>query len=618
MRQLAAHRRPVARFPLTAKLYPLITKQRGKNRPRPQFVSEGLIDNVLERVSPYLRRNQPLDILDLWPGVGLMSSKVNELLQPRRHVLVEPDSHFKNFLEPLIQRNSCYKLVDEPGIYGKYDWSDFFAAHLPEQGRGNRESSDIIPKNDSLLILANLPAAKSGMDHFKPSRWFLNYMNNCLKQKNVNLYGAVRVLATMPSSEVTDMLPRSTMQRTRTGVFAETIGLHNIEIASPAEEERSHQWRGWGELNKIRERVAERAAANNIITPPTREFPPLKVVPHVPYRTSRVERPYQPRVLTQMHRKQLMEIAEADKLGLDSCSDTTDPQAKAKIRKRSIAWSKLARDNSASYFRQQLADVILELDQVGWAFARAAADPKESVESLKALEDRMVSLKTSYTTLQSSLHHTMLEKHQHTIDDTRLGRLSNHFADTGPAHDQRPFEPLYIHPDETYPREDGRGVIYFEPDSNPPVLKKTFDLPSTIVQPVLDRYFAMLAVVGTRGTMPVAEFLEILFPNESINSHVRDIPSLANFAERRLKPGCGPVSLPEGSTSDPAFTYQDNVDYDLSGVRLRTLSAATLLDIATKYEKLPEKLGIVSFSRVLGGTMTQAQLGDELLTMRLR
>ncbi|KAJ6178833.1 hypothetical protein N7519_009294 [Penicillium mononematosum] len=610
-------RKPVARFPLTTKLYPLISKQRGKNKPRTQYVSEGLIDNVLERVSPYLRRNQPLDILDLWPGGGLMSSKVNELLQPRRHVLVEPDPRFNNFLQPLAQSNPCYKLVDEP-IYGKFDWSYFFATHLPEQGRGNRECSAIIPKNDSLLILANLPAAKSGMDHFKPSRWFLNYMKSCLKQKDVNLYGAVRVLATMPSSEVSDMLPRSTGERTRTGVFAETIGLHNIEIASPAEEERSHQWRGWDDLNKIRERVAERAAANNIITPPTREFPPLEVVPHIPYRTSRVERPYQPRVLSQMHKKQLMDIAAADKLGLDSCTDTADPKVKAIIRKRSLAWSKLARDNSASYFRQQLADVILEQDQVGWTFARAAADPKESVESLKALEDRMVSLKSSYATLKSSIHHTMLEKHQHTIDDARLGRLANHFVDAGLTHDQRPFEPLYIHPDETYPREDGRAVIYFEPDSNPPVLKKTLDLPGAMVQLVLDRYFSMLAVVGTRGTMPVAEFLKTLFPAESINSHVRDIPSLASFAERRLKPGRGPMPLPEGSTSDPAFTYQDNVDYDLSGVRLRISSAATLLDVAIKYEKLPEKLDIISFSRALGGTMTQAQLGEELLNKRLR
>lgn len=636
MPKIATARTPLARFPLTKKLHPLISRQVGKNRARTQYVSEGLIgksrdpnlimatnllldpaDNVLERVSPYLRRNQPLDILDLWPGGGLISSKVNELLQPRRHVLVEPDPRFNDFLQPLAQSNPCYKLVDEP-IYGKFDWSYFFATHLPEQGRGNRENSAIIPKNDSLLILANLPAARSGMDHFKPSRWFLNYMKNCLKQKDVNLYGAVRVLATMPSSEVSDMLPRSAMERTRTGVFAETIGLHNIEVASPAEEERSHQWRGWNDLNKTRERVAETAAANNIITPPTRELPPLEVVPHVPYRTSRVERPYQPRVLTQMHKKQLMDIAEADKLGLDSCSDTTDPKAKAIIRKRALAWTKLARDNSATYFRQQLVDVILEQDQVGWTFARAAADPEESVESLKAIEDRMVSLKSSYATLKSSIHHTMLEKHQHAIDDVRLGRLANHFVDVGLTHEQRPYEPLYIHPDETYPRGDGRAVIYFEPDSNPPSLKKTFDLPSTTVQLVLDRYLAMLAVVGTRGTMPVAEFLKTLFPTESINSHVRDIPSLASFAERRLKPGRGPMPLPEGSTSDPAFTYQDNVDYDLSDVRLRTLSAATLLDIAVKYEKLPEKLGIIAFSRALGGTMTQAQIGEELLNMRLR
>ncbi|CAG8909930.1 unnamed protein product [Penicillium egyptiacum] len=576
-----------------------------------------LADNVLERVSPYLRRNQPLDILDLWPGGGLMSSKVNELLRPRRHVLVEPNPYFYKFLQPLAQSNPCYKLVHEP-IYGKFDWSGFFAAHLPEQGPGNRESSAIIPKNDTLLILANLPDAKSTMDHFTPSRWFLNYMNSCLKQNDVNLYGAVRVLATMPFSEVSDMLPRSTTERTRTGVFAETIGLHNMEIASPAEEERSRQWQGWDDLNKIRERVAERAAANNIITPATRELPPLELVPQVT-RGTRLEQPYQPRVSTHMHKKLLVDIAEADKLGIDSCYDTTDPKAKAIIRKRSLAYTKLARDNLANHFRQKLADITIELDEVGRTFARAAADPKESVESLKALEDRMVSLKSSYTTLHSSIHFTLLErKHQHTIDDTRLARLSSHLVDAGLVHHRRPFEPLYIHFDETYPREDGRGTIYFEPDSNPPVLKKVFDLPSTMVQLVLDRYFAVLGIVGFRGTMSVTEFLGIIFPSETVNSHVRDIPSLATFAERRLKPGCGPMPLPDGSTSDPAFTYQDNVDYDLSGVRLRTLSAATLLDIAIKYENLPEKLSVVSFSRALGGSMTQAQIGEDLSNLKIR
>lgn len=569
-------------------------------------------DNVLERVSPYLRRNPPVDILDLWPGCGLWSSKVNELLQPRRHVLVEPSIHFHSLLTPLAQTKPCYTLVQEH-IYGKFDWSGFFATHLPEQGPGNRESSGIIPKNDTLLILANLPDATSTMDHFKPSRWFLNFMNSCLKQTDVNFYGAVRVLATMPSNEVSGMLPRAANERTRTGVFAETLGLHNIELASPAEPERSHQWRGWDHLNENRKLVAERAAANNIITPPTRELPPVKLVPQIAHR-GRNDLPYEPRLYTQVHEKLFADIAEGDKLGVDSAFKTTDPKAKAILRKRSIALTHLVRDNSTTHFRQKLANTILELDEVSRTFARAAADPKESVESLKALEDRMISLKLSYTTLRSSLHFVQLERHEHVIDDLRLARLSNNIDDGSLVHDRRPFEPLYIHPDEIYPRGSGRGAIYFETDPNPPVLKKVFDLPNSMVQPVLDRYFALLAFVGFRSKMPVAELLETVFPLETINSHVRDIPSLANFAERRLKPGCGPLPLPEGSTLDPAFAFQENVDYDLSGVRLRTLSAQTLLDIAIKYEMLPEKLSIIVFSRVLGGTMTQAQLGEVVNT----
>ncbi|CAI7577559.1 unnamed protein product [Penicillium glandicola] len=604
-------RLPLPQFPLTTKLYPIITKQRGKLKPRHQYVSEELIDNVLERVSPYLRRNPPVDILDLWPGAGLLSSKVNDFLQPRRHVLVEPNHSFDDLLIPLAQSRPCYNLVHEQ-IYGKFDWSDLFATQLPEQGPGNRNNTGTIPKNDTLLILANLPDAVSSVDHFRPRGWCLNFMHSCLKQTALNMYGAVRILATMPFSEVSSMLPRSVTDRARTGLFAETIGLHTIELAKPADPERTHQWQGWNDVNNNIKRVAERAAAHGIITPPTRELPPLRVVPQTAHR-GRKDFPYQPRVFTDLHKNIFANIAAGDALGIDSARSTSDPKAKEIIRKRSLAYSTLCRDNSASYFRQKLANVVVELDEVGWAFARAAADPKESVETLKALEDRMVSLKSSFTTLFSSQHFVMFALYEHTIDDGRLTRISNNFDDADLVHIRRPFEPLYIHPEEIYPRESGRGLIYFEPDPNPPALKKIFDLPRSMVQDVLDRYFALLAVVGFRGRMPVAEFLETLFPLEAINDHVRDIPSLATFAERRLKPGYGPMPLPDGSTSDPAFTYQENVDYDLSGVRLRTLSVQALVDIAIKYEKFPEKLTIVGLSRALGGAMTQAQSGEEPL-----
>ncbi|KGO75350.1 hypothetical protein PITC_002040 [Penicillium italicum] len=615
MTRIIAPRRPLAKFPLTEKLYPVVARQRGSVQVRPQFVSEELLDNVLERVSPYLRRNPPVDILDLWPGCGLWSSKVNDLLQPRRHVLVEPNIHYHGFLTPLVQAKPCYKLVREH-IYRTFDWSHFFATHLPEQSPENRESSGILPKNDTLLILANIPDAASATDHFRPSRWFLNFLDNCLKKNGVNLYGAVRVIATIPSNEMSLMLPRAAYERTRTGVFAETIGLHNIELASPAEPESSHQWRDWDHLQDNKKLVAERAAVNNIITPHTRDLPPVKLVPQIAHR-GRSDLAYEPRVCTPFHEKLFVDIVAGEKLGINSALETTDPKAKALLRKRSLALTRLVRDNAVAHYRKKLSNTILELDEVGRTFARAAANPKESIEGLKALEDRMISLKSSCTTLRLNTHFALLEKHEHAIDDLRLTRISKDIDDGSLVHDRRPFEPLYIHPDETYPRESERGIIYFEANPNPPILKKVFDLPAPMVQPVLDRYFALLAIVDFRGPMSVGEFLETAFPLETINRHVRDIPSLTHFAERRLKAGCGPMPLPDGSTLDPAFAYQENVDYDLSGVRVRTLSAQTLLDIAIKYEKLPEKLSIINFSRVLGGALTQAQLG-EAAVMKMR
>ncbi|KAJ5372543.1 Ribosomal RNA adenine methylase transferase [Penicillium concentricum] len=609
-------RTPLARFPMTGKLYPILIKHRGRVKARPQLVSEDLLDNVVERVSPYLLRNQPVDILDLWPGSGLLSSRVNNLVQPRRHILVEPNPNFNPLLTSVIGEKPCYKIVKER-IYGKFDWSDFFAEHLPEQGPENRDSSGVIPKNDTLLVLANLPEAVSSIDHFKPSRWFLNFMNSCLKQSELNMYGAVRVLATLPFSEVSGMLPRSVMDRTRTGVFAETIGLHNIELASSAENERSVQWRGFNTLKDNRKRVAERAAAHGIITPPTRELPALEAVPQVAHR-GRKESPHQVRLRTPLHKNIFAAIAAAEKLGIKSALDTTDPKAKDICRKRGIALTHLARDNTAHYYRQRLVDIVLEIDEVSRTFARAAADPKETVEGLKALEDQMTALKSSFTTLFAGVHFTVLEKYEHTTDDARLTTISTNFDDAVLTHDRRPFEPLYIHPDEIYPRETPLGVIYFEADPNQPILKKVFDLPRETAQEVLERYFALLGCVGFRGKMSVTELLETLFPLVAINDHVRDIPSLATYARRSLKAGYGPMPLPDGSTSDPAFTYQENVDYDLSDVRLRTLSANTLLDIAIKYENLPEKLGIIPFSRALGAALTQAQLGEEIIKPKMR
>lgn len=86
--------------------------------------------DVLQRVSPYLSKTSPIDILDLWPNAGVLSSTIHNYLRPRRHLLVEPElPSFEPWLQQLVDSDPSYKLISEE-IYTRRDWSDVFEEHL--------------------------------------------------------------------------------------------------------------------------------------------------------------------------------------------------------------------------------------------------------------------------------------------------------------------------------------------------------------------------------------------------------------------------------------------------------------------------------------------------------
>jgi transcription factor 1 len=74
------------------------------------------------------------------------------------------------------------------------------------------------------------------------------------------------------------------------------------------------------------------------------------------------------------------------------------------------------------------------------------------------------------------------------------------------------------------------------------------------------------------------------------------------------------MALPDPS-ADPAFSYQANLDYDLSGVRVRSLSTDTLLEIMVEFEKSSPGTSILQFNRMLGGTLTSFQSGIQTIKL---
>ena len=580
----------------------------------------GFTDQIVQRVAPYLRQNPPVDILDLWPGSGFWSSKINDYLRPRRHVLVEPDLDiWGDFLHPLAESKPCYKLLPmeiypSAGLHKtKVDWGAVIKENFPEQSLPSQSSAGL-PRNDTLLVLANPPQAASGKDHMTPGRWSIKFLETCLQKHDLHSYGSVRIIAQLPHTEITTVLPRAIAERKRSGLLTETLALHCVELARPEMPEPQYTWRDYNETVKNRDRVMERAAAQGIVTPPDRQLPPLECVPPTPERApGRASRrkdtqPYTHRRLLESHKSLLDDIAKGDLiLGERPDKKKGNP---AKLKARNAAITTFDRENTGAYYRLKFANRQLEIDELTRKFARAAADVNETPERLKGLEGDIESLQSIQNAEISEIHFVKKRYHDRVIDDARNVALSNNFDSSILLWERRPFEPLFIPPPNVYPHDYPRGIVYFEAQPNPPVVQKISEMPNVDTTEFLARFQALSAPFHPSVSMSVSELLSILLPGRSINEIVQAIPSLTAFADRRLKPGCGPMALPDPS-ADPAFSYQANLDYDLSGVRVRSLSTTTLLEIMVEFEKSSPRTSTLQFNRMLGGTLTSFQSGIE-------
>lgn len=597
---------PIPRFPLTDALHKCFPKSSKKqSHIRSDLVSEKLCDDILSRLSPFLLRKPAVDILDLWPGAGLWSSKVNQLLNPRRHVLIEPElATYKPLLQPLAESRSCYKLLSM-NIQGFNDWESLLAAHFPEQGPSNRDDSGLLPKNDTLLILANPSSNFSKRDHYTPARWCSTFLEACMRQTGFHTYGSVRLIASLPVSDAQQVIPRTIIERKRPALLTENVALHAFEVAAPKDPSVWVNIKGWKFAADIASRVAQRAAEQNISTPPGREVPPLAMAPESPYQ-GKIPVPYEPRVFTQLHEKLDKKIKASNKLG------KADP-----VRMRAL--TQLNKDNRDIQVRRELADKLYEIDELTKSLSRSAADPNMDSTALKPILDQIETSRSVVAQIKSDTHYGVIKELNSVFDNRRAALSTGSFDDAVLLWDRRPFEPLFIEPEETYPREYDRSIIYFEPDPNPIPLRKIQQLGPSQRNDPFRLFEAYSLTLHTRNQMTVPEFLEIIFPGRSTDDILKAIPSLAAMANKAPKPDFDnlpktlhgpPDAANSGKNLDPATCYQENLDYDLSDVRARTLTCSILWDIFVEYQKGDTDLSAVQLSRALGATLTSFRSGE--------
>lgn len=562
--------------------------------------------DILRRLSPYLKRKHPVDIIDLWPGAGLLSSKINDLLKPRRHVLLEPNVEgFGSILKPLAASKANYELLSiDPHTLD--DWNDLMSKHLPEQGPSSCDTSGALAKNNTLLFLANPPPPVSKRDHYTPARWWSVMLEMCMYQAGIHNYGSVRMLATMPPTEAQSIIPRTVMDRKRTALLTESLALHAFEVAAPLDPGTWTMFKGWDLMLENAARVSERTAASKIEIPSGREPRPYTLAPESS-EPGQKPTPHVPRIKVDLHDRILGAI--------NSTEGTTD---KDERKKRVRAFIQLNQDNRNTWNRLQIRDLKIQRDELMKSLSRTAADPNSNSKTMKTFTDRIAALNAEISKDFSSVHSQIHNGASSLHDDRRTALHTGNFDDALLLWDHRPFEPLHIESEELYPRESDRSVIYFEPDPNSPIMQRVKAIEPSKRADVVRLFEALILVFNNRSSMTVAELISLMLPHRPVNDIVRNIPSLATFAAKTPKADFDnqPKTVhPDAQGNlDPVSCFQENIDYDLSDVRIRCLAVTDLWDILLEYLKSAPDVSPVQFNRLLGGTLTSFRTGDHLVS----
>ncbi|KAH6637551.1 hypothetical protein C7974DRAFT_389729 [Boeremia exigua] len=165
---------------------------------RPQIVSPDLCDDVLSYYGKHLEVHRGCDILDINPGAGLWSQKLHALLQPRRHVLMEPNDRFASFLAPLLEApDSRYTLVlkDTNELSSYKEMLD--EGVFPEQTRVDPHDNSGQELNTTLLITGMLvwEPLLPGLGFDSMAKQLYNLFSAAVRSNDqFHAYGRVRTL----------------------------------------------------------------------------------------------------------------------------------------------------------------------------------------------------------------------------------------------------------------------------------------------------------------------------------------------------------------------------------------------------------------------------------------
>ncbi|KAG9241435.1 hypothetical protein BJ878DRAFT_520763 [Calycina marina] len=204
---------------------------------RVSVVSRNLCDDIIDRMKPTLMKHVGCDIIDINPGPGIWSTAIHDVLKPRTHVLMEPESPYQPFVQRLADADPSYKLFPKFGLAWNHFQRVTSPEFLPHQVELEKDDPRRNQPNDTLLLMANV--AYNPRKHYQKFNSIAQLLihqlldathNNTLCHK----YGLVRMLIWVSDEERHVLLPRNITNRVRSVIETEFTCEHIEEIASTA------------------------------------------------------------------------------------------------------------------------------------------------------------------------------------------------------------------------------------------------------------------------------------------------------------------------------------------------------------------------------------------------
>ena len=513
---------------------------------RVNIVSEKLCDDILDYIGPTLARHKGCDLLDVFPGVGIWSRKLNDLLQPRSHIMMDPDEDFyRPFLEPLLARPGT-RLLPQSGIIWEQLTTILNPTELPHQVERKYTADETPQRNDTLLVTMNLsmyPKRKFRTFDSLSQLVLFQLLSSIRPGSLFQKYGLVRMLLWLPEHEKGVLVPRTIQGRKKMAIESEISTDYVCEVAGgdPTDPEmvRSSYWfRRDQSLDHESTRAAlERMREQGFALPPGREpqhvqdyLEFLKANPDASTTDGKrvIERPF---------------MAEMEQLEADF--------AKGLFEKRSSQHKRLKTLHYLRDYKEKRSDTVVEMiqqrDAVTRAYAKAGSNPK-LLKKAAALGQAWVDQVNGFEkTLRSSV---------------LLQRDNMHALNQNPAvlnWDRRPFEPIAVRSDEFYPRVPA-ALLDIQPKAVAPVLR---DMGPRSGRGG-DMFDLILRGLTHRGAEPVPKLLNHIYPG----------------AAEGVTPNCP-------SLVDPALGGSPLEG--IGGVPTRALNQRQLVEITEAWMKWPFK-----------------------------